>query len=146
MIEVVKSTDPDSSQFRAPVVVWIKNSKDNSQDWQAGIPSLKGQINRQIDAAFCGAESRPAVAKLITHMAIMHISNNAWLLAGTIVVPGIICVIRVLWRCGSEHFCLDSPLACLKKNLLARSVKNLPPSSQEVARGVTQRDAIAFVV
>ncbi|KAH9054742.1 hypothetical protein EDB87DRAFT_1580354 [Lactarius vividus] len=49
----------------------------------------------------------------------MHISNNAWLLAGTIVVPGIICVIRMLWRCGSEHFCLDSPLACLKKNLLA---------------------------
>ncbi|KAH9053112.1 hypothetical protein EDB87DRAFT_1711865 [Lactarius vividus] len=83
---------------------------------------------------------------LITHMAIMHISNNAWLLAGTIVVPGIICVIRVLWRCGSEHFCLDSPLACLKNNLLARSVKNLPPSSQEVARGVTRRDAIALVV
>ncbi len=101
-------------------------------------------------------------------MTIMHISNNAWLLARTIVgvqwygfimhiaycipshvVPSIICVIRVLWRCGCEHFwlvlasgklfwwrfiscfvcfcSLDSPLACLEKNLLARSVKNLPP-------------------
>ncbi|KAH9042380.1 hypothetical protein EDB84DRAFT_1473054 [Lactarius hengduanensis] len=63
MIEVVKSTDPDSDQLRALLVVAIKNSKD-SQDWQAGIPSLERQINRHIDTAFHGREPGTAVAKV----------------------------------------------------------------------------------
>ncbi|KAH9044733.1 hypothetical protein EDB85DRAFT_1910962 [Lactarius pseudohatsudake] len=60
MIEVVKSTDLDSGQLRPLLVVAIKNS----QDWQAQIPSLERQINRQIDTAFRGTELGTAVSKV----------------------------------------------------------------------------------
>ncbi|KAH9007826.1 hypothetical protein EDB84DRAFT_1447294 [Lactarius hengduanensis] len=62
MIEVAKSTDPDPDQLRALLVVGIKNG--HRQDWQAGIPSLEGQLNRQIDTALHGTEPGTAVSKV----------------------------------------------------------------------------------
>ncbi|KAH9050491.1 hypothetical protein EDB84DRAFT_1449223 [Lactarius hengduanensis] len=64
MIEVVKSNGPGRNQLRALLVVGIKNNQDDSQDWQAGIPSLERQINRQIDAAFHGTEPGTGVSKV----------------------------------------------------------------------------------
>ncbi|KAH9165817.1 hypothetical protein EDB89DRAFT_265777 [Lactarius sanguifluus] len=63
MIAVLRPTGPDSIPLRALLVVGIQNSHDYSQDWQAGIPSLERQINREIDVAFHGTKPGAAVSK-----------------------------------------------------------------------------------
>jgi hypothetical protein len=51
MLEVSNLITPEPFQLRTILIVKFKNS----QHWDAGIPSLEGQINRVADAAFSGS-------------------------------------------------------------------------------------------